>query len=102
MTLEKPRATDYKIKGAHVKSIFNEKFAQILEAKFPSVKFEHACFNLMEKKEDSDKELVGDKLIIGHMTPEEEKEKIISIGARKPDGCSKLLKVIKEFFSDEE
>jgi hypothetical protein len=92
----KPQPTEYKVEGFKLKDLFAERFVELLESKVSNVKFEHVCL----VKLSADEREIADRLIIGHAGREEEKSSIITMGARKPDTCEKLLEAISTYLEE--
>ena len=100
MTIGEPRPITFKVDGISIRKFFNEKFVEILEKEFKTIKFEHLCINVMEKEDEIDK--VKDKFIIGHTSPKDEIKEIITMGTRTPEHSKTLFELIKKFIEEKD
>ena len=90
-----PRATEYKIDGVKLRDFFEKEFVKLLDSQIGNVKFEHVCLVKLGEKEE--KHEVVERFVVGHSSSRDDEKSILTIGARTPDGCEKLLGAITKF-----
>ena len=89
----KTEATQVKIKGLKVVDFFDDEFIGMIEKRFPNLKFQHFCMNIIDEEEN----IVEERFTIAHNSLNDEKIQDMVVDSDNPNSLNKLIKVIDDF-----
>lgn len=93
--------TEYQIKGVKVESFLDQRFLKLLREFDPNIVVDHIVLSSIKTEED-EKISTTDRLGMGHLNREDERESILNIGSRKPQHVEILKKAIIAFNESKE
>ncbi len=88
-----PEAVQVRIKGVSTAKLLDARFVGMLEKEFPGIKYGPFHFYLAQ-------DLKGEKLesiLLGYFDPDNEKERLFSIGCEEPKTLEKFLRLFEQF-----
>lgn len=88
--------TEYQVKKFRAEDLIDQDFLGFLREQDPNIVVDHILLSSIKTEED-EKVITTDRMALGHINREEERESVLNIGSRKPVNVELIRKALYAF-----